>query len=149
MNTQNLSRIQRKILSIFSDRLSAIHKSEKVVGKCWTNKKPAYIMTSQSMKRQEVIQIGPAAMSRVDGCIGSGIDGFKNRRNSKWLDRDPVACWLSDQRYGSWNEGILSFLIGTVLPILLLFWLFHFRMFGAGDIKLFQRLEAFSARRQF
>ena len=110
---------KKKSYQFFSDRLSAIHKSEKVVGKCWTNKKLAYIMTSQSMKRQEVIQIGPAAMSRVDGCIGSGIDGFKNRRNSKWLDRDPVACWLSDQRYGSWNEGdfIISYRDGSSDPV--------------------------------
>lgn len=57
-----------------------------------------------------------------------------------------VILWLAGfltNGMGYGMRGILSFLIGTVLPILLLFWLFHFRMFGAGDIKLFSALGGF------
>lgn len=57
-----------------------------------------------------------------------------------------VILWLAGfltNGMGHGMRGILSFLIGTVLPILLLFWLFHFRMFGAGDIKLFSALGGF------
>ncbi len=39
--------------------------------------------------------------------------------------------------------GFLTFLFGALLPILTLFWLFCFRMIGAGDIKLFSALGGF------
>ena len=42
-----------------------------------------------------------------------------------------VILWLAGfltNGMGHGMRGILSFLIGTVLPILLLFWLFHFRI---------------------
>ncbi|BFL48841.1 prepilin peptidase [Lactonifactor longoviformis] len=38
------------------------------------------------------------------------------------------------------NRGILIFLSGGLLPILLLFPLFYFRMLGAGDVKLLSAL---------
>lgn len=37
---------------------------------------------------------------------------------------------------------VLSCMMGAVLPLLLLFWLYHFRMLGPGDIKLFCALGA-------
>ena len=79
----------------------------------------AYNDVTVKQKQREVIRIEPAALSGADGCSGCGIDGFENRRNSKWLDRDPVACWISDQRYGSWNEGdfIISYRDGSSDPV--------------------------------
>lgn len=39
--------------------------------------------------------------------------------------------------------GTVAFLLGAVLPLLLLYPLFYFRMLGAGDIKLFSVLGGF------
>lgn len=37
---------------------------------------------------------------------------------------------------GGWN-GVAFFISGTGIPLLVLGWLFYFRMLGSGDIKLF------------
>lgn len=46
-----------------------------------------------------------------------------------------IACWFQVTELGV--PGFWRFLGGSTLPLLLLAVLFYFRMFGAGDIKLF------------
>ena len=46
-----------------------------------------------------------------------------------------LACWFQLTEYGI--SGFWRFLGGSILPLLLLAVLYYFRMFGAGDIKLF------------
>ena len=41
---------------------------------------------------------------------------------------------------GGWN-GTAFFISGTGIPLVVLGWLFYFRMLGSGDIKLFCVLE--------
>ena len=41
--------------------------------------------------------------------------------------------------FGGWT-GVGEFLAGSTIPILILFPLFHFRMLGPGDIKMFSAL---------
>jgi len=49
-------------------------------------------------------------------------------------------CWQFSYRGVS---GILQFLGGSILPLLLLAVLYYFRMLGAGDIKLFSVIGGF------
>ena len=57
-----------------------------------------------------------------------------------------VILWLAGFAAGGMSRGavgFLTFLTGALLPILTLFWLFCFRMIGAGDIKLLSALGGF------
>lgn len=57
-----------------------------------------------------------------------------------------ITIWLAGILV-SWDSrgtsGVLLWFSGTLIPILCLFWLFLFRMLGAGDIKLFSALGGF------
>lgn len=56
-----------------------------------------------------------------------------------------LTFWVTGLLYqistGGW-KGILQFIAGVLVPLILLMILFFFRMLGAGDIKLFSALGA-------
>lgn len=54
---------------------------------------------------------------------------------------------FSFQMYRYQLKGIGFFFLGSAVPILLLYWLFWFRMLGAGDIKLLSVLGGFMGPR--
>ena len=57
-----------------------------------------------------------------------------------------VILWLAGlitEGLSRGGPGIATFLTGAFLPVLTLFWLFFFRMIGAGDIKLLSALGGF------
>ncbi|MFR3881319.1 MAG: hypothetical protein ACLTX6_02600 [Lachnospiraceae bacterium] len=51
-----------------------------------------------------------------------------------------ICSFIAGLIYSIWSgnrHGIVQFVLGTAVPIVLLGWLFYFRMLGTGDIKLF------------
>lgn len=67
-----------------------------------------------------------------------------------WKDKIPNSLVIAGLGLGCcWQitakglYGILDFLGGAILPLLLLAVLFYFRMMGAGDIKLFAAIGSF------
>ncbi|MDO4490647.1 MAG: prepilin peptidase [Lachnospiraceae bacterium] len=71
------------------------------------------------------------------------LQDLSGRRISNWF---LLAGWLSGGVLAlgqSLPGGLLQYLGGALLPLVLLFILFYFRMMGAGDIKLLSVLGGF------
>ena len=67
--------------------------------------------------------------------IAAVMDLVRERIDNHFI----AACWILGAGYQAGShgfEGIGLFLTGSVVPIVLLYLLFRFRMLGAGDIKL-------------
>lgn len=70
------------------------------------------------------------------------MDLMQDRIDNGWI----LMAWvlgLGYQMGAGGGPGIARFLAGAVLPLLLLYILFRFRMLGAGDIKLLSAVGGF------
>ena len=64
------------------------------------------------------------------------MDLYEMRIKNSWI----ICSFIAGLIYSIWSgnrHGIVQFVLGTAVPIVLLGWLFYFRMLGTGDIKLF------------
>ena len=64
------------------------------------------------------------------------MDLYEMRIKNSWI----ICSFIAGLIYSIWSGnryGIVQFVLGTAVPIVLLGWLFYFRMLGTGDIKLF------------
>ena len=64
------------------------------------------------------------------------MDLYEMRIKNSWI----ICSFIAGLTYSIWSgnrHGIVQFVLGTAVPIVLLGWLFYFRMLGTGDIKLF------------
>lgn len=62
--------------------------------------------------------------------------------DNRWI----MFGWLTGFSYRLWKSGLKGtgiFLVGALVPVLILYLLFVFRMIGAGDIKLLSVLGGF------
>ena len=64
------------------------------------------------------------------------MDLCEMRIKNSWIFCSFIMGLICSIWYGSWRS-ILFFVTGTAVPLVLLGWLFYFRMLGSGDIKLF------------
>lgn len=74
--------------------------------------------------------------------IAAVMDLVRERIDNHFI----AACWILGAGYQAGShgfEGIGLFLTGSVVPIVLLYLLFRFRMLGAGDIKLLSAIGGF------
>lgn len=74
--------------------------------------------------------------------IAACMDLVREKIDNRFI----MACWILGIGYqigAQGPEGIGVYLKGTLLPIVLLFILFRFRMLGPGDIKLFSVIGGF------
>lgn len=101
----------------------------------------ALIMTSQSDRGQEVKKTLSLQQCLVLTAATGAVwmDLRTEEIENGWI----VTIWIAGLLTG-WSDrgvpGILFWLAGITVPLLGLFWLFLFRMLGAGDIKLFSAL---------
>lgn len=68
--------------------------------------------------------------------IAACMDLIREKIDNRFL----AVCWVLAAGYQAGSagfKGIGIFLAGSIIPILVLYILFRFRMLGAGDIKLF------------
>lgn len=64
------------------------------------------------------------------------MDLYEMRIKNSWI----ICSFIAGLIYSIWSgnrHGVVQFVLGTAVPIVLLGWLFYFRMLGTGDIKLF------------
>ena len=64
------------------------------------------------------------------------MDLYEMRIKNSWIICSLVMGLIYSIWYGNW-QCVPVFTAGAVVPLVLLGWLFYFRMLGSGDIKLF------------
>lgn len=64
------------------------------------------------------------------------MDLYEMKIKNTWILISLLAGFLYDICHGGWN-GAAFFISGAGIPLVILGWLFYFRMLGSGDIKLF------------
>lgn len=64
------------------------------------------------------------------------MDLYQMKIKNSWILFSLAAGFAYDLWRGGWN-GTAFFISGTGIPLVILGWLFYFRMLGSGDIKLF------------
>ncbi|MBU5482439.1 prepilin peptidase [Blautia sp. MSJ-19] len=64
------------------------------------------------------------------------MDLYEMKIKNGWILWSLLTGFLYELWRGGWN-GAAFFIAGAGLPLLVLGWMFYFRMLGAGDIKLF------------
>lgn len=80
-----------------------------------------------------------AIFALTAAAVAAMMDISTGKVKNQWI----CFLWIVGMVYqmivGQW-QGIWHFMVGSVLPIVILFPLFRFRMLGPGDIKLFSAL---------
>ena len=64
------------------------------------------------------------------------MDLYEMRIKNSWI----ICSFIAGLSYSIWSgnrHGIVQYVLGMAVPLVLLGWLFYFRMLGSGDIKLF------------
>ena len=79
--------------------------------------------------------------------IAAGMDLSTSRIDNRWI-LFGITTGMLVRLLQSGMTGLLSAAAGMFCPILLLGWLFVFRMLGAGDIKLFCAIGAWMGSRE-
>lgn len=64
------------------------------------------------------------------------MDLYQMKIKNSWILFSMLIGFGYDLWRGGWN-GTAFFISGTGIPLVVLGWLFYFRMLGSGDIKLF------------
>ena len=64
------------------------------------------------------------------------MDLYQMKIKNSWILFSMLIGFVYDLWRGGWN-GTAFFISGTGIPLVVLGWLFYFRMLGSGDIKLF------------
>lgn len=64
------------------------------------------------------------------------MDLYQMKIKNSWILISLMTGLLYDLSLGGWN-GAAFFISGAGVPLVILGWLFYFRMLGSGDIKLF------------
>ena len=62
------------------------------------------------------------------------MDLYEMRIKNSWI----ICSFIAGLSYSIWSgnrHGIVQYVLGTAVPLVLLGWLFYFRMLGSGDIK--------------
>lgn len=90
--------------------------------------------------------LGGWNIAKIVLCLILGVatvQDYIKSRISNWLIMCGLVLGLIFQIYFHGISGIAHFLVGALLPIILLYLLYLMRVLGAGDIKLFSVIGSF------